>query len=108
MSRGHNLRRIELCLPRLHIFTMAYIHIHIHVALHKNASWTLHNNLGFIHQYHAYTTLIYFCLRWENLEETAGEMLILLHAGQKTRVVIRLKKRSKDLNIQQNLSPMGV
>ena len=44
------------------------------------------------------------------LQETAGEMLILSHAGKKTGVVIKFfkKKRSKDLNIQQDLSPMGV
>ena len=83
--------------------------IHIHLALHKQASWTLHHNLGFIHQYHAYTTPIFiFAYAGKILQETAGEMLILSHAGKKTRVVIRLKKRSKDLNIQQDRSPMGV
>ena len=108
MSRGHNLRRIELCLPRLHIFTMAYIHIHL--ALHQQASGTLHHNLGFIHQHHAYAAPIFiFAYAGKILQETAGEMLILSHAEKKSRIVINfLKKRSKDLITQQDRSPMGV
>ena len=109
MIRGQNLCHIQNCLPRLHIFTMAYIHIHL--ALHKQASGTLHHNLRFIHQYHAYTTPIFiFAYAGKLLQETAGEMLILSHAEKKSRIVIKFKKQKtaqKTLTRNKTFHPWG-